>query len=856
MTVLGNQILVDPATWRAVDDATDNQVATSGGGTILIPEAGFITSIGVWCRRPDTTIPKGYVGVWIDDDGNAGDLLGRTALLSVPNTGGNMEGPVAASASEVNTAIRVMAGDIIWVGAKFEQGNTEVGQLSGAVKLNTKTVGGGVPTSPFTPDTTPTDQDMAFYVIFTPNTAPNAPTNLDPVDGSATSSLTPTLSATFSDPDASTPTFDQLGAYEFEVRKTSDDSLLWYGAGATIAASDLERETGDFSAAYNGTSLSGIGDVIWRVRTYDLSGEPGEWSDDTALTINQGGIITPTYPVDKVDGPTNEITWEGHYDHPNGFASQQMQIRVLVLGLVGQHGRRRVYKWITYREGDAFTKVVSDDTDFVVASNADGSVGKLATGTTFRWQIRVKANNVWSAWQTGLEFRTNAIPQIPSALQPPDGTTASTRPRLSWKGADPDEDDIEGTDVRWEVEITPPGGSPTVYTVTDWDDDEGEAFLQTTSTHVPSTNVLPYRWRVRSQDISASDGYSEWSEYQEFFYVSGLVVTITAPAENAAVNVSTPTLTWTISSGTQSQWRAQIFKRNHRNPWFDTGVQNGSQLSRTIDLTFFKNHTEWDVMVWSKNTGGSSGWSARRGFKIEYDPTEGVTNPQCSLYTFPRDPEPTAVLFSWGLSGLQMGEFNSYNVYRRYVGQDFEDATRIKKIKNMLQTTWIDSNAPADKPVIYSVTVVRKIGKEKVESDPVEAQIDLNLTVVVLSSVTRGHERLIARWKPFQRKYTHEQRTQLHDTWGTDGLPTAVFMRGIQQTADLTFQLVGDDEATLRRHYAAGRALVNSQTLVMVRDEDQRFVGYMRSFEADKNDFKYVIHARFEQVAWDEGEDA
>lgn len=844
MATIGNKLAVDPAAWRLVDDAIQNQIATSGGGLFVAPSDGFITHVGMWARRTGS-VAKAYLAVWKADGTDAGDFLCRTALLTLGAAGANVEGPVAASATEAQTVGRVKAGDVLWIGPKVEQGDAEIGVLpTGSVRTQTRTVAGGVPTDPFGAGASADEAPLAVYVTFVANSAPTAPVSLTPTAGGTVNTVTPTLGGTFADPDTGSPAFDKLLGFEFEVRDNATDALMWSGSGASFLAAAAERDSGVFARTYNGAALAAGTTYKWRVRATDLSFQYGAWSAYQTFVVNAFGQILNTAPTGKVDGPTTAISWSGTYYHPGGNAATDMQIRVLKNGAV-------------YRLGAEFAKAVASaalpGTAFTVASGADGGIGVLDTGQVYTFQFRVKANGQWSDWQPETAFSTNAIPTEPTALEPPSGTASSDYPLLSWSAYDPDADDVEGTDVRWEVEIVRPDtGASAVYTTTAYDAATGRGSLQTTATHVPVTHANPYQWRVRSQDISASDGFSEWSDWQGFVYAAGLVVSVTAPTEGQTVDRGTPTFTWSISSGTQTQYRVEVYDDGTLKKRIDTGVVASATMSHT-DATVLENGKRYDARVWVNN-GTISGWSARRSFLVSYAPPEGVGNPALSTYAHERDPEPTSVMVSWSPTTLQFGDFESYLIRRRAAGTAFADATIIKKIRNPLQTVWIDYYAPADKAQTYSISVLRKIDGQFVESAAVEADIDLDLSVATVVSARDGAERAVLRWKPAQRRNQPAFDYEMHPTWGTGGRPTAIAGEGVREVIDASFTLIADSEASKEAHLAALRSLHARREEVMYRDELQRFFGLITQFTWDVEDNKIVVRLKIEEVYYVEGD--
>lgn len=129
-------------------------------------------------------------------------------------------------------------------------------------------------------------------IVYTVNAAPNAPTGLDPSNDDVVSSLTPVLSASFSDPDAG----DTMSGYQIQVYEDDGTTLLW--DSGTIASTVTS-----FSRTYAGPALDYNTFYKWRARTKDAG---GLWGPYASLARFQTVNDTPPDPIAGLSATANE----------------------------------------------------------------------------------------------------------------------------------------------------------------------------------------------------------------------------------------------------------------------------------------------------------------------------------------------------------------------------------------------------------------------------------------------------------------------------------------------------------------------------------------------------------------------
>jgi hypothetical protein len=122
--------------------------------------------------------------------------------------------------------------------------------------------------------------------ITTANRAPNPPTNLVPADGTTGDSTTPTLSATFSDPDG------QTGYTVYTVRRTSDNVVVATGNGPFVASGQASVWTVTSGVLIAGTIYT------WSAQNIDSSG----WGSGVVTPGSYGADPVWMYPACATDG--------------------------------------------------------------------------------------------------------------------------------------------------------------------------------------------------------------------------------------------------------------------------------------------------------------------------------------------------------------------------------------------------------------------------------------------------------------------------------------------------------------------------------------------------------------------------
>lgn len=149
---------------------------------------------------------------------------------------------------------------------------------------------------------------------FKTNSAPLAPTNLQP-DATEITITTPTLSATFNDPDIGDTPINM----EVEMRDADDNSLV---------ISRVEGGSGTSFQVFIPDGLEIDHSYQWRTRFEDQGGLWGAWSAWATFSIIEGATATFTHPVHNqiLDSPLQTFTWT--YSHPTNSAQATGRLRI------------------------------------------------------------------------------------------------------------------------------------------------------------------------------------------------------------------------------------------------------------------------------------------------------------------------------------------------------------------------------------------------------------------------------------------------------------------------------------------------------------------------------------------------
>ncbi len=443
------------------------------------------------------------------------------------------------------------------------------------------------------------------FVTFTPviNTAPTA-TIAAPATGAQVGTLTPTLTVNYSDPQS-----DTFSAYQFQVRRQSDQVSFWDpGQVATTGAQQTAKAA---SVTYAGTAL--VSGTVYEVRAR-VKDSPGLWSDYTAWSAftpaaapNPPTGLTPT-------GLQNTLTptVAGVYSQGLGGTESAFQYEV-------RQGTTTIYQ-----SGDVATAIATGQAYGTNnPSDTPATPPALAWGTAYQIRARSKDNAAtysdWTAWQ---DFNTNAAPTTPTGMAPTGGAiTSDQTPTLSWVHNDPD----TPPDAQTAVDVEMYDNTAAAY-VTGYNP---KTLAQATLTHdVTETlvNTHQYQWRIRTKGL-AGPGYGPYSAWQVFTVAAVPTCTLTDPTADEVFATPAQTVTWTFSggSGTQQDYQVKVFASDQTTVVYDSGVQSGTAVTWNIPAGTLSNGQTYYVQAIVHDTLAQLGQSSKVRVTTSWTPPATIT---------------------------------------------------------------------------------------------------------------------------------------------------------------------------------------------------------------------------------------
>lgn len=325
-----------------------------------------------------------------------------------------------------------------------------------------------------------------FEVVYSTNTAPDAPTDLSPTgDAVQHTGSTVTVSGRRSDPDSG----DYISAYRIQV---------WDDAEAVKYFDENFYPSGSpttFSEAVSGLPTNVF--LKWRSKTRDKNDEWGVFTSFQRFKLNS----TPNAPtLALLESPTSDVksltpTFKVTHDDPDasdGSAYKyQIQLELADGTAVWDSGEVTL--------GTPVTTV-----------SKKYSATALQWATAYRWRARTQdSNSKWSPWSSYATFTTHAT-GVPVSLSPSGGTvTGGITPTMSGSRAS-SADSLTSA----QIQVYSNDGVTLIW-------DSGTFTTGVTSTGFAKQYAgtalaydTAYKWRARV--TGSQGGTSEWSSLQSF----------------------------------------------------------------------------------------------------------------------------------------------------------------------------------------------------------------------------------------------------------------------------------------------------------------------------------------------------
>lgn len=469
-----------------------------------------------------------------------------------------------------------------------------------------------------------------FQLYLEYNTTASTPTLTSP--SGTVSTLTPTFTGTYSDPDG-----DTMAQVEIEVRRVSDNALFWSEATSTSV----------FSVGYAGTTLVNGTQYKWRARVRDsvIGSSFSSWSGFTNFTpqTNQNPTATVVSPTGGVGVGTLTPTLQFSYYDPDGDAQSAYQILV-----------RRASDLVSFWDSG---QVASAVTSATYAGTA------LSNNITYEWSVRVQdSKGAWSSYSGWSQFQAQATPNAPT-ITSPSGLTNTLTPTIQGaynQGSGGTESAFQYEIQQNAVTIYASGDVATVIAT-------GQAYGTNNPSDTPSTPPAlawgtSYNIRMRSKDNASQ--YSQWTGWSSFNTNSAPTTPTSLTPDNEITGDTTPTISWVHNdpdSDAQTEADIELRKASDDSVVTGYGPKTLSQATLTHDVTqtlTASPATQYKYRVRTKGTAGPGygPWSDWKFFTVATAPTVNVTVPTVSQVL-----TGSTLNVTWSLSGGS-GTQQSYRV--------------------------------------------------------------------------------------------------------------------------------------------------------------------------------------------------
>lgn len=446
------------------------------------------------------------------------------------------------------------------------------------------------------------------YAYINSYSAPDAPTG---VAVSSSGTLTPNIVGYTSDPDG-----DEHFSLDFEVRRVSNNALMW-SFNEPLSPFEGGRANGSqFSKAYGGSALTdGVAYKV-RVRSTDSDSMVGDWSAFVEWT--------PTVN----DAPTaSQIS-------PSAGATLGTLTPTLSVGFTDPDAEDQVYHY------EIEVRRVSDSVSFLDTGQVATSAGEktaarvdlvyngttLVNGTSYEWRARVwDSQGAVSAFTSWRAFTIAAVPQAPTVVSP-SGSIDDDTPSITGvynQGSG-------GTETHFQYRIYQSGVA--IYTSGDETPD-----IATGVTYGGSPALsfgTEYQIDMRSKDNGGN--YSDWSA-KTTFTLNGVPSTPTnLSPDDAVLGDTTPGLAWTHNPGIgdDAQTEAKVYLKVQGGAYvtgYDPKTLSQAGGTHTVTETLTAGPTVYEWWVTTKaNNAGHSGESDHALFTVATVPVIVVDEPDPS----------------------------------------------------------------------------------------------------------------------------------------------------------------------------------------------------------------------------------
>jgi hypothetical protein len=491
--------------------------------------------------------------------------------------------------------------------------------------------------------------------------------------GTGIASLTPTFSG------QRATTFNR---FKYELYAANGTTLLY--ASASLSATISGSGPYLFSSVYGGApALAWATQYKWRAAvSADAGSSWSPWSGLMSFTTSSAGVAvhhTPTANQWITDATPDFLITRSGSD-----TIDQMQVRV--------YNASQVLLW---------------DSGMIDVTNGTSGVGPITyagatlTGGDYYWDARYKSAAGPTGPYSGLQkFRLNRAPTIPTNLFPtPNYVFADTLlPTFRATFQDPDKETNGDYPNGWDIDILNSSGTVLATKTITAGLTSGTNEYEWTGGDYALSYGTQYMWRTRFRDSNSAWGaYSASSNFKAATSPNG---TITTPSNESTVASINPTVEWSFTGGTQSQYRLRVVRVLTGAVVYDTTPPVPSAAT-SAQVNYLRDGWTYDITLTVWNTDGLEDPTPSTVQVIVAldapDPISGL-----SITTSKND---SYVQLDWDQGGLKTNHtFIRYQIYRRVKGD--VSWYEVGEARSRTQPRYIDWTAGNSISYEYRVTQV------------------------------------------------------------------------------------------------------------------------------------------------------
>jgi hypothetical protein len=691
--------------------------------------ATWVTEVGFYGGRNTGATAFASPVFWSEQDGagnSPGAKVYEAAIFTVSTFMSGSDRTTGTRYSRPVTGLLIPAGMVIY-GGIFNDGSASMayGQDNSGAILYRKA--GRPAPDPFNEDLANAQGNMCVWMIGTSNRPPTIPTAVYPTSGAVTVDTTPTIKASFNDPDISLG--DGLGFYKIEIWNEGETSRLrtsnYQIATAPMIAAGVAEWT--VSPPLVPASYKAI------INLYDESGVSSP-PLKVPFVVNSGGafistVLAPDADLKGLSG-TNRITNDTQpavtamWNHDSGLSTATVKARIV-----------NVDTGAVYRAEKSAALVVADNATITVDFDDLGTTWSAMArgGTRYAWELAaIDSIGGVTGWSRSEVFIVNATPAV-SPVSPANDLSVTSRPLLKVSVADAN-DGFVGHSVLFRVR--PVGGGEVTATVTA--QSSGVFQYQATSLMLPALG--DYEWKATVTDKwGLVDDTMAW---QELHYVAAPSLSSIFPADNSEIGTGTPTITATVDRSITS-YQITITRAGTIEEVYDTGIVSGSgtTISHPVPGAILMNNTDFDMTIWVLASDGLTGISLT-SFRLEYPAPDMLSDViglavESSVYDLPTSILPGQkpnVRLAWmkpSVSTVSNENWMYYVIYR--IGGDHN---QVWYIYDRNQTAFEDTTVPAGDSHAYYIGYWSRInsGLDTIESVLAKFVVTVDIKYTTITS--------------------------------------------------------------------------------------------------------------------------